>query len=648
MDHRPGLAMQYGRSNREAIMRIGSIGSRSEVLDIGALAALEQQGHRPHWSLLQQPLPQHAANVPPSDLSMPGLLNLTGGVGSGGGAAALFADADSGGASAAVQALTPATAAEEPVVVTEDADLGNRLAAFEAARAGYEQRHSYLNNWRVIHPTINGSMLTNDMNGMLEYIAEWDLAHLVEPRWEDFLMAGDPFGAQSGGDEHLRFGDYFSGPGEAITVPDSGSGSTAATSTVDDEVELDFDGVYAGMDHPADDAGGGGTEPDTAVASEEVQQVVVTGSRTSSDTSAGASGSSIYPGEYLPVPGTTGVMPVGGHENLQLARDLPTLPAEFTPTLPDGRPGAGVPHRDEAGQVFYLTFDARGDRVGWISAPVAVAAPPAVAELASAAEAILAFGTAPGSPHLRVAGGIGLLIGAAWGGLDGADQLKWRQALSPEELQALQAPMVNVAESPGPGGAPGYVADVRDNSTPGFEVTNVPQVTSTTTPIVERSWHELIMEVRDSNQGPFTEGLAYRIDLPTHLTGPDGFKSSRLFGTHNLSHAIAALDSAGATHSQTLTSTPGIIELTYQYIDSTGRLVSSPAVKTVYDPAVISDQKIFELALLAGSKAWDRHVSSGSNDTYRYDINEGGVNFRVHINVDSQGNQYVGNVHPIG
>jgi hypothetical protein len=481
-------------------MRIGSFGSRGEVLDIGALATLEQQGQWPQRPLPQQlpapdrsiaipppppwappqptsalpspPAAEHAANVPPSGLSMPGLLNLTGGAANGGGAAALFADPDSGGASAAAQALTPATEPEEPVVVTEDAELGNRLAAFEAARAGYEQRYSFLNNWRVIHPTINGSMLTNDMNGMLEYIAEWDLAHLVEPRWEDFLMAEDPFGAQSGGDEHLRFGDYFSGPGEAITTPDSGSGSTAATSAVDDEVELDFDGVYAAIDHPADD-GGGGTEADTAVASEEVQQVVVTGSRTSSDTSAGAGGSSIYPDLYLSVPGTTGVMPVGGHENLQLARDLPTLPAEFTPTLPDGRPGAGVPYRDQTGQVFYLTFDAAGDRVGWISAPVAVPAPPAIAELASAADVVFALGAVSGSPHLQVAGGIGLFIGAAWWALDGADRLQWRQALSPEELQALQAPMVNVPESPVAGGTPGYVADHRDTSTPGYQVPDV-------------------------------------------------------------------------------------------------------------------------------------------------------------------------------
>ena len=66
-------------------------------------------------------------------------------------------------------------------------------------------------------------------------------------------------------------------------------------------------------------------------------------------------------------------------------------------------------------------------------------------------------------------------------------------------------------------------------------------------------------------EGPgttYTDGLAYRSDLPGHLAGPDGFtKSGQLSGTHNLQEATAALDAQGATYNLVPTSTTGISEL---------------------------------------------------------------------------------------
>jgi hypothetical protein len=567
-------------------MPVGSIGSHREVLDVNDLNALE----RPHRPLVQlapvpaqersmavappppwvpQPPPANlpsqaaapqaapqsgvpqSANAAPDLASMPGLLNLTGGVGSDGGAAALFADADSGGASAAVQALTPATAAEEPVVVTEDADLGNRLAAFEAARAGYEQRHSYLNNWRVIHPTINGSMLTNDMNGMLEYIAEWDLAHLVEPRWEDFLMAEDPFGAQSGGDEHLRFGDYFSGPGEAITVPDSGSGSTAATSTVDDEVELDFDGVYADLDH-AGNADGGSTEPDTPVAPtrEDVQQVVVAGRPLATDIdgnqleidangsgflhlkeggivvlgvmdpvfAAQLGGDRTFDGSFLSSVGTANGLPLGQALFGGLHATPVPHPASGTSNAP-----SDIQLRLPLGPAALVTFFATSAGNGPTSyaAVVPISANEryvvAIDQLYGRIERL----DEQGAWQVTLAGveyapaGIDQRyireMGQSHGQLQQIDEHgEWQTVrehvrayaidgsqfaiLTDEESARLRDPLINLPESPGPGGAPGYVADVRDTSTPGYGVIDVPPATSTTTPIAEQSWTDLIVE----------------------------------------------------------------------------------------------------------------------------------------------------------
>jgi len=59
----------------------------------------------------------------------------------------------------------------------------------------------------------------------------------------------------------------------------------------------------------------------------------------------------------------------------------------------------------------------------------------------------------------------------------------------------------------------------------------------------------------------YPDGLAYRLDLPDHLAGPDGFTNSgQLSGTHNLDNATAALDAQGAAYTLTPTST----DLQYQ------------------------------------------------------------------------------------
>lgn len=86
------------------------------------------------------------------------------------------------------------------------------------------------------------------------------------------------------------------------------------------------------------------------------------------------------------------------------------------------------------------------------------------------------------------------------------------------------------------------------------------------------------------------EGLAYRIDLPEHLAGPDGFtKSGQLSGAHNLSNATAALDGKGATYSPAPTPTNGIFELSYNYVKPTSNKTISGS-KTVYDSSVFSDR----------------------------------------------------------
>jgi YD repeat-containing protein len=150
-------------------------------------------------------------------------------------------------------------------------------------------------------------------------------------------------------------------------------------------------------------------------------------------------------------------------------------------------------------------------------------------------------------------------------------------------------------------------------------------------------------ETRAGNTLP--DGLAYRLDLPEHLAGPDGFtKSGQLSGTHNLDNATAALDAKGATYTLTPTSTDGISELSYRYVKPTsGKTISGS--KTVYDPSVFSDKTMLDYSLKAGQEGWARHLADPSTTTF--DVTHSGVNFRVYVNIDQYGNRYIGNVHPI-
>jgi hypothetical protein len=215
-------------------------------------------------------------------------------------------------------------------------------------------------------------------------------------------------------------------------------------------------------------------------------------SSSSNQTQNGQSGIiSVYGDPFVPVRGYVGVQPVGGYENMTLARDLPPLPTELAPNFINGSDGFGVPYRDQAGQVWYRTFDSTGAEKGWVT--VAEESP---TQSFSSAAAPLIFGALQaearsGYMPLMIAGATTLLA------VDVAIYLRdhgyFSAALDPEQVRDDQKPPINVPVSPGPAGTPGQVADNRDTSTPGYEATSRPQDASTTTPIVEQSWRDLIV-----------------------------------------------------------------------------------------------------------------------------------------------------------
>ncbi|MEI9997635.1 MAG: LysM peptidoglycan-binding domain-containing protein [Rhizomicrobium sp.] len=143
----------------------------------------------------------------------------------------------------------------------------------------------------------------------------------------------------------------------------------------------------------------------------------------------------------------------------------------------------------------------------------------------------------------------------------------------------------------------------------------------------------------------YPEGLAFRRDLPEHLAGPDGFtRSGQLSGTHNQLNAVTALDGRGAIYTLSPTDTFGISELRYSYTNASGRQILG--AKTVYDPAIYSDQVMLDISQDAGQRAFEMHLQDTTQ--LRFDLNQNGVNVRAYINFDpATGAPYVGNVHPI-
>jgi hypothetical protein len=117
-----------------------------------------------------------------------------------------------------------------------------------------------------------------------------------------------------------------------------------------------------------------------------------------------------------------------------------------------------------------------------------------------------------------------------------------------------------------------------------------------------------------------------------------------LSGTHNLQNATAALDAQGATYNLTPTGTMGISELQYSYTNAAGKMISGS--KTVYDPAIYSDQAMLDMSQAAGQRGYDLYLQDTTQRIF--DLNQNGVNFRTYIKIDPKtGMPFVGNVHPI-
>jgi hypothetical protein len=106
----------------------------------------------------------------------------------------LSATTNGDGGAAALLAANDATATEEGTAAAADVDggdLANRWHRFQTVSSSYQNTVSFLDEWRSQWRV--GRPWEIDMNGMKEYTAEWDKAHIgaLEPQIDDYFTPED-------------------------------------------------------------------------------------------------------------------------------------------------------------------------------------------------------------------------------------------------------------------------------------------------------------------------------------------------------------------------------------------------------------------------------------------------------------------------
>jgi hypothetical protein len=386
-------------------------------------------------------------------------------------------------------------------------------AEWDARMRAYDAQYSALSAFR-------GSV----SQGYLDYANEMTLAFLQPPTWEDYVAevgledqfalsepmtdtasADEGFGSDDSSAE-FDFGglineilgvskDSSAQAGGDSTTTQDGTRETGSTERDQQGIDQSDEILFKRGDELAET---NGLNP-RGLANGSIQyphgRIRTPGGEAITEPAQNSAPVSAYPSQYRHVAAAQGAMPVGGFENLTPAPDLPPLPPEATPILADGRHGSSVPYRDQAGQVFYAAYDADGRAVRWLSAAPAAAMVPTAA--AHAARALLTAEIASGAWPLAAVAGV-TLVGTTWLIAQGKDGTSSREPLTPDQVRDGQRGMINVPVSPGPGGTPGNVTDESDTSTPVLQPPDLLPPLTTTLPIAEQWWRDLIIEAGGS------------------------------------------------------------------------------------------------------------------------------------------------------
>ena len=159
--------------------------------------------------------------------------------------------------------------------------------------------------------------------------------------------------------------------------------------------------------------------------------------------------------------------------------------------------------------------------------------------------------------------------------------------------------------------------------------------------------------VHNTSCGEPTERLFEDIfrngDLRQHLTTVEKFNQSKaVTGGHNLDEFNKAVKQHNINVLNTVKSsnTPGVSHIKYQIpAMEKGQLTSNYKAtvfeKTVYDPKIWSDEKVFELSKKAAAQGL---INPANNGKYRFSETVEGMKFSIYLNKNNRG--IVTNIHP--
>ena len=143
----------------------------------------------------------------------------------------------------------------------------------------------------------------------------------------------------------------------------------------------------------------------------------------------------------------------------------------------------------------------------------------------------------------------------------------------------------------------------------------------------------------------YPEGTNIREDLPNHLRNFDGINRSGVRGTHNLDvfNQVVIDEGLEIVRKTEHSDIEGIYNIEYKIPkqDGSGKFRNKPQKKTLYDPAIHSDEKIVELGQRAAAQGMEQALSDGNR---QFIENVEGIDFLVSIDLNTK---KITNTHPI-
>ena len=147
------------------------------------------------------------------------------------------------------------------------------------------------------------------------------------------------------------------------------------------------------------------------------------------------------------------------------------------------------------------------------------------------------------------------------------------------------------------------------------------------------------------NELKYPEGTYNNTNLPNHLRNFEGINRSGVRGTHRLDIFNQVVKDEGLEIISKIEhpDIKGIYNIQYKVPkqDGSGDFRAKPQKKTVYDPAIHSDDKILELGQRAAAQGMEKAIAEGNR---QFIENVEGIDFLVSINLNTR---EITNTHPI-